>query len=1243
MNTIRNTIKNTFNIRASRKRQRGVTVVEMLVVIGIMGVITPALTLVILTLMATPQGAHANLTTSRDANFAAAVITEDASCADEWIPEPDPVGNPDNYGIFRWRDMEGCEHSVLYHYDAAEGALMRQETVGGVAGYDIVIAMGLSAMEDVTFDIGEPDDPSDDDTALFMTIYIKVSMNDAQGDAVEVEKTFRAWMRAAVAVDTWGFRRAITIQNDGTQRLTDYPMLLDLTGAVGDGGLQWDIWEDIDENGLIIEDGSDLRFVRHAEVFELPITITDPADDHHVRVEIDAADGVDDTNDQRILNNMAPNYDGADIRFFSEQLSLLAEPNDDPYLWDEQDGYPRADWEDDYDKLHHWVQERTETSFIAWVKVPDSDMTEIYMYYGDPMQEDESSVEYTFTDAQFTDSFDDLALIGDSDNVIVASGEVQIDVDSALLGDPSFEDGVLGASSSADWTFARNSNNFFGAFSDEYPFDNVQCYKLSKGATWDFNGRYGQISQAVDLSNVSAITFDANMTSACAGKYVMRVYIVDTDLNTNTVKTYALPSSATDYEDQTIDLTTTGDDRYIGNCTIIFRVTSQNLGLFDNGYSFSCYLDNIRLTQWGWVASDPIPDDAAARFAVGDELSWNHVSGSTTRIVYRVQYTDDGGTSWQLIPDADLPGNAAGFTLAPIDVSTIYPDYEQVRLLAYLYTDDDAITPALEDWTLDYFSRNGSQAPDTTYDEANELAVSTAEFELLAFYLDEDTDDEPGDTDGDGVWDPDSGENDGRGTVKIWVKVSYIPVGTSTIWVYYGNPNAGMLPDGETNSCADSKYTTWVDFFDDDSKVDWDASQHVQVSNGQVEVVTVGNEFGDSTIIENPSFESGDGGWSFFDSEDDLRGEYSGFWKTDGAEAVRFRSLPAGEDEEGWGPYLVWRHNYAEVVQSIDFSDIETLEFDANLWQEAQGGHWGYFLAQVRIGGTTYWSVEPPSAVGGTEYIGETIDVSGITGVQTLSFRIYCETYRFFFFWLPFTWRMVDCQFDNIRTYSYEDDIYLYSESIPVDGSVTEAGEGATMSWNDDPGDGEIVYHVEYYDEGTGAWELLPDGVLPGNSGGTFRTGGQQNGRPTPPIEFQTNTAWWENKLDDQDEIKVRLMADIEHNWGTLPTIDDWRISLGSEASSVPYTTGTIGEQQVANHELPISVYNELVGQGENPARAEYDLDHSPVVQGSETIYVNGAVVNCYTMNYATGHITFDAGEEPHVNKDIHADYLYDG
>ncbi|MFA5830250.1 MAG: putative Ig domain-containing protein [Candidatus Paceibacterota bacterium] len=82
------------------------------------------------------------------------------------------------------------------------------------------------------------------------------------------------------------------------------------------------------------------------------------------------------------------------------------------------------------------------------------------------------------------------------------------------------------------------------------------------------------------------------------------------------------------------------------------------------------------------------------------ELSWNAVRPAGTDYLIRLYYNNGGSAT--LVPDAVLPGNAAGFSDSPIDISGLDNSYSTLRVGVTANTSDTAETPSISDWQVDY-------------------------------------------------------------------------------------------------------------------------------------------------------------------------------------------------------------------------------------------------------------------------------------------------------------------------------------------------------------------------------------------------------------------------------------------------------------------------------------------------------------------------------------------------------------
>lgn len=85
----------------------------------------------------------------------------------------------------------------------------------------------------------------------------------------------------------------------------------------------------------------------------------------------------------------------------------------------------------------------------------------------------------------------------------------------------------------------------------------------------------------------------------------------------------------------------------------------------------------------------------AASFSVSTTVS--------TAVRMFVMYNNAG--AFTLVPDADLPGNSAGFTASPVDISNLDPlTYTELALSADFSTVDTNETPELHEWGITYIT-----------------------------------------------------------------------------------------------------------------------------------------------------------------------------------------------------------------------------------------------------------------------------------------------------------------------------------------------------------------------------------------------------------------------------------------------------------------------------------------------------------------------------------------------------------
>jgi len=147
------------------------------------------------------------------------------------------------------------------------------------------------------------------------------------------------------------------------------------------------------------------------------------------------------------------------------------------------------------------------------------------------------------------------------------------------------------------------------------------------------------------------------------------------------------------FETYTNVATTTWSDPFNDSNKIAFAaniIVSGGRARFDQTSTSTAYLDTAFITPphlraWG-------------------ELSWSDVEPTDTTILYHILYNNSGTPT--LVPDSDLPGNAAGFSTSPISLFNLSTTtYGGLRLHADMAMGSSgAATPSIDDWSLTYNS-----------------------------------------------------------------------------------------------------------------------------------------------------------------------------------------------------------------------------------------------------------------------------------------------------------------------------------------------------------------------------------------------------------------------------------------------------------------------------------------------------------------------------------------------------------
>jgi len=99
--------------------------------------------------------------------------------------------------------------------------------------------------------------------------------------------------------------------------------------------------------------------------------------------------------------------------------------------------------------------------------------------------------------------------------------------------------------------------------------------------------------------------------------------------------------------------------------------------------------------------------------SVWKSFTANDQTPGGTTLSYQFLYDNDGVPT--LLPEEVLPGNAAGFTGASVDLTSVpASSYPSISIRANLQTNDTSVTPEVEDWSIEY-DEGPIPAPDVVF------------------------------------------------------------------------------------------------------------------------------------------------------------------------------------------------------------------------------------------------------------------------------------------------------------------------------------------------------------------------------------------------------------------------------------------------------------------------------------------------------------------------------------------------
>ncbi len=150
----------------------------------------------------------------------------------------------------------------------------------------------------------------------------------------------------------------------------------------------------------------------------------------------------------------------------------------------------------------------------------------------------------------------------------------------------------------------------------------------------------------------------------------------------------------------------------------------------EGGYKSSGYLVSVQI--------------APADLINWESFSFNDNEPSGTQLTYQILYFD--GVNWVLIPDSDLPGNSVGFSVSPVDLSSLdVSSYPKIKLKANFSTTNNSFTPSLFDWQVSWKNSQPTPIPNTTFHLQGEKIIGkTSEEEPVYKFSDDFTSDSNG-------------------------------------------------------------------------------------------------------------------------------------------------------------------------------------------------------------------------------------------------------------------------------------------------------------------------------------------------------------------------------------------------------------------------------------------------------------------------------------------------------------------
>jgi hypothetical protein len=240
----------------------------------------------------------------------------------------------------------------------------------------------------------------------------------------------------------------------------------------------------------------------------------------------------------------------------------------------------------------------------------------------------------------------------------------------------------------------RVYNNTGTTTIDTTRYTNISGVAIFSGAP----ARSGYQITVTDTGYSTDQTFNASTTNP--NPSTPHVAVLESQVSTMNFQIDRLSSLA--LETMAVPTVASFEDTFMGTTTI---ATSSNISISSGVASIfggpSSYLAKGTLTS-NTITPSPL--------ASWDTLSTEGTTPAGTTLKVRV-YSVAGTSTPILIPDTTLPGNALGFNLGSISLSSLtVGTYPSIALQAFLYSSSTATTPTLASWKVAYTNSNTALA-----------------------------------------------------------------------------------------------------------------------------------------------------------------------------------------------------------------------------------------------------------------------------------------------------------------------------------------------------------------------------------------------------------------------------------------------------------------------------------------------------------------------------------------------------